>query len=250
MLVALALLLCLTIPALADTFDRREVQSRLVIAYQVSEAAHRALLPKGWEPIPLNAAIGQNLGLNLTERILAVDAQGKAIGAGRSRDVILYVNGRNPQTNETRVFIVLGYSEPHYGAGPLKVGIPASFESRISSETGRDGVSRIVQKWNVRAQEGGGVQVEAQYRRGAATYNTPGAPAGVRFFSGKDPDHHQIFKQSITAGTLGVPGGRGALIDRLNVRFSGPRMKAIFDGSERVVAVFENEYYGAEVYVP
>lgn len=246
---ALALALLVSPAAIADTLAQRSAETRLSLSYRVPDDAVQALLPGGWT---LNGRGGQgpNLSIILADRSLYQDAEGQPIAGGRTRDVIFTASASNPATNQTRTFVVLTLSPERATPGPYGVSIPATFETRMQVTTGADDKPTVEQQWSVKLAEGGSLDMLVRYQRGPVMRSV--SPAnGIRPYSAKTPDFYRIYKtesgvDAITAPNA-PPSGR---LEAATLKAAGARLSALFNGSERLLAVTEQPYYLREVWLP
>lgn len=242
-----ALAVLLAPPAFSDTLSQRSAETRLTLSYRVEDDAIQALLPKGWE-LNGRGGAGPNLSMIFTDRMLYEDAKGERIAGGRTRDVIFTASATNPQTRETRTFVVLTISPQRATPGPYGVSIPAAFDTRLGVSTGADDKPKVEQAWSVKLAEGGGLDILVRYERGPVMRSTS-PPNGVRPYSAKTPDFFRIYKTESGADPIHGPNIASRL-ETATLKVTGPRLSALFNGSERLISVTEAPFYLREVWLP
>src|SRR5579864_6079241 len=86
-------LLCLALPAAAETLIEQSAEHRFQLDFHVPDAALAKLLPAGWEPsiATSGAAKDANLRLVFIDRIHVTGPDGKPLGKGSNRVVWLAI---------------------------------------------------------------------------------------------------------------------------------------------------------------
>src|SRR5574341_256264 len=157
-----------TRPAWAETLTGSNVETRLVLALRVNQAALQGWLPAPWQVNPIAAAPSKdaNLVVTFVDRLLGQDAEGKLHGSGICRVVALTVPAKHPQTGESAPFVIRIYeSDLHEIPGDFKNSVQATVrrEQRQKGTNVEIGEGRDV--WEMRDTAGGTIDLQIEYRR-------------------------------------------------------------------------------------
>jgi hypothetical protein len=88
------------------------VDARVVLYFTVPSDALKERVPAPWQvgSVPAGPAKDANLAVVFVDQVLAQDQDGKPIGAGANRQVVLAAIGKNGQTGEVAPVIIGGFS--------------------------------------------------------------------------------------------------------------------------------------------
>src|SRR4051794_36435585 len=105
--------------ASSESLTELNVESRIVLAYAVTETAVRSLLPQGWTSAP--AETGPSQGANLTiifsDRLLVQNSDGQPLPDQATNQLaVVVVPAHQPDTAARGVMIVFGISARVAGA--------------------------------------------------------------------------------------------------------------------------------------
>lgn len=237
----------LSVPATAETAVGSNIDSRVVLAYKVNDAAAQAMLPEGWKllTLPNGPFAGANLLIAFIDRHLDLDPEGKPLDPFAGRSVAILNYGTKPDVSGVRFFVTRVYETPpvanSYGNG-VAAGI-----SRNSSVTGRaEGVRQQEELWSVRPDSGGEISLALSYQSGRATWSK----SEVMPYSNVTPDFHRIYRyQQLADLAMSAPMGK-ALNGDISFTSSVPELSGMFDGNEALVGVLAIPVYVREVFLP
>lgn len=237
----------LSVPATAETAVGSNVDSRVVLAYKVDEAAAQALLPEGWRllTLPKGPFAGANLLMAFIDRHLELDAGGKPLDpfAGRSVAVLNY--GTNPDVPGVRFFVTRVYETPPV-ANSYGNGVAARISRNAASTGPAEGARTQQELWSVRPEAGGEISFSLSYRSGRATWSASEATP----YSAVTPDFHRIYRyRQLTDLAMSAPMGK-ALDGEISLASSVPELSGLFDGTEALVGVLAIPVYVREVFLP
>ena len=236
-------------PAGAETMVQSDVDSRVIVALQVSTPALQKWLPKGWL---INAATqgpfkDANLMVIFTDMPYAVDASGKPSSTGNSRFAVLVVPVVNPKSDKPTYMVIGGYSaNPENIPGVYKNFKKASVR-RVQAFEGNDMEPGMGDDaWT--AQIGGTGTIELRFRHQRSTPARSKVEQHV--YSSVDPGFFRIYRVDSTMDLIkSVP----VKVDRLqsyqfNVKV--PELQDMFDGSEKFVALVAQPMYVRQIFLP
>ena len=247
--VLIAITFLLIHPAGAETMVQSNVDSRTIVALQVSTPALQKWLPKGW--LINTAAQGPfkdaNLLVIFMDRPYAVDASGKPSSTGNERFVVLVVPVANPKSDKPTYMVIGGYStNPKEIPGPYKNFVKASIR-RVQTFEGNDmefGMGDDA--WTV--QIGGTGTIELRFRHQRST--PARSKVEQHIYSSIDPGFFRIYRVDNTMDLIkSVP----ISVDRLqNYQFNVkvPELQDMFDGNEKFVALVAQPLYARQVFLP
>lgn len=236
---------------IAATPAHPETQTEYIVAEQrvsvgvaAKTEAVQAFLPPGWTVAAAPGAA--NLTLIFMDRTLQLTPDGKPLGAGMNRNLVLAVGARN-QAGETRTLIVGGYSaDPAYVPGAYKVNQPGTVTVARSETktTGKDGklVTQVAEQWQARGADGATVDLELAYTRDVPRH----AVFEQKVWSGADPEFWRIYRGEQATETL-----LSASVNRVAVKLKarGGKLGAAVDGTEKVASVVSTPFYSRRTFV-
>lgn len=241
---ALGLGLVLASPVSAETPVGSNVESRVVLAFKVDDAAANDLLPEGWTALtlPKGPFAGANLIVLFADRHLGLDPEGKPIDPYSSRYAALVAYGVSPDVAGPRMFVARTYETPPV-LGIYGNAVAAKI-SRAAAMSGEGAGRRHVDEaWIVEAGNGDRIGFDLSYHRGR-----PGWSSGeARPYSGASPDFHRIYRYDQLAD-LAMSAGAGRPLDG-EIEFEAS-VPPLLDGSQKPLAVTVIPVYVREVWLP
>ncbi len=233
--------------AKAETFIGSNVDERVTVALQVSEAAAQNWLPDGW--VVAAAGTGPFEGANLmvvfVDRLLQMNAEGELAGGGSFRAVALVVPAKRANTDERAPFVLRIYSA-HDSVGPYKNSARADVQRDVTHQRANIGGGTGNETWRVGANSGGDLTLHVDYQREVPV---PQAQE-VRPHSAVDPSFFRIYRvnQLVDVVNSGPAGIDRAPSYKLSV--SIPELAEIFDGTEQLVGISVIPSYARQTFLP
>lgn len=221
-------------------------ESRVVLAFHANEQAIQALLPEGWEVAPATAAAsrGANLNVTLIDRAIVLDADGKPVGSGISRYVVLGVPARHRATGNSATMIVGGISPEGAGAYGVYVTAATTHLSRSSDADGLEpGQAR--EEWAFTAASGERIELRLAYRRALPVKSHVDAV----IHSALRPAFSRTYRIDQASDLLRSGPAAVDRVDALTFQATGPRFAALFDGGETLLSVTAVPWYVREISV-
>jgi hypothetical protein len=230
-------------PVLSQTHTENIVsESRTSVSLRVKQEGLQAFMPAGWVPG------GPNLTLIFMDRPVQRTPDGKPLGSGVNRTLVLSATGRNSATGETKGLIVGEFSSD-------PAGVPGAYKTYREGQIGlarieigqvKNGAleTLVSETWSARGADGSTVDLALTFTRGA--------PAPVAFeqkvYSGADPNFYRIYKGTQASEVL-----RNATVNKVQsvtLKASGGRLGRVIDGTEEIVSISSAPYYTRQTYVP
>lgn len=244
-LVALALAALLPGVALAqEKLSGTNQDTRIGLAFKVSDATLRKLLPPGWESNPptTGPARGANLNVVLVDSVSAQDPEGKP--ATPNRGIAIVLPAKKTGSDAAGPMVIAGMFAPHYAPGAYGVFLPAkvSIDRKLHSDA--EGKATVEETWDVRG-EGHSIHFRIAYVRG-----TPArSKSEAKVYSGAKPEFFRIYR--VEQGT-DVARSIETGVDRVSsfsLKATGPKLSMLHEGSPQLVAVIAIPWYSRSVYV-
>jgi hypothetical protein len=238
-------------PARAETLSSVTTDHRTILNFRVPEETVRRLLPAGWQSAPPGSgpAQGANLALVLIDQIMAHDAQGRPATGGTNQFVVLAVPARNAATGAAGAMVIDGFSAKPEGApGAYGAYEPAEVRLERAVQAGPGDARRGEERWAVAAQGAGGNHLEVRLRYAAATPSR--AASEARVYSARNPDFYRIYRVEQGVDVLRSAPADVDRVEEFAFAASGPRLGALFDGSERLVAIVSLPAYARRIFLP
>jgi hypothetical protein len=239
------LLLLAAEPVLAaEKYVGSNVDSRTILAFKVADAAVQKFLPAGWEPdvTTVGPAKDVNLSVTFIDRIVNLDAEGKALDPVRIATLTIPAKMKGSETRGTILFCA--YVSDRAVPGPYGVSVHASANMERKVRIDPAGTATVEESWEFRSQDGDSIQLQMQYVRGPST---PGK-AEAKLYSAVKPEFYRIYRSEQSTDVV-----RSATADRVQkVQFkaSGPKLSPLFDGSEQLIGVTSNPWYTRQTFLP
>jgi hypothetical protein len=228
----------------AEKYVGSNVDSRTILAFKVADAAVQKFLPAGWEPdvTTVGPAKDVNLSVTFIDRIVNLDAEGKALDPVRIATLTIPAKMKGSETRGTILFCA--YVSDRAVPGPYGVSVHASANMERKVRIDPAGTATVEESWEFRSQDGDSIQLQMQYVRGPST---PGK-AEAKLYSAVKPEFYRIYRSEQSTDVV-----RSATADRVQkVQFkaSGPKLSPLFDGSEQLIGVTSNPWYTRQTFLP
>ena len=231
--------------ALAQTVTEWSAEQRCTLSVHVDDAALQKLMPPGWTIAPSTAPgnPGGNVTVSFIDRTIVFDGQGKQYRAGSSRYIVFTVPARNAEGVANNV-IISGLSPE--GAGAYGVNLTAT-TSRVqkSLATQAEENARVEERWEYAADSGDRVDLQIAYRRAPTTRSR----VETKIRSAVRPDFTRTYRVDQAADVI-RSANTPDRIESFTFKVSGPKLKTIFDGTEKVLSITAFPYYVREISVP
>lgn len=227
-------------------YEEWSAETRTSLSFRVNVAAVRSLLPPGWT-VTTSADNPDQTGLTVTfmDRHVVLDPQGRAVGTGSSRYMVMSVQASNAQTGQRGPMILNGISPE--GAGAYEVYQTASLASAERVVSGQaEQSSQIQENWRMVSASGDSVSLLLHYQQALPVRQQ----STIVIRSGKNTGYTRTYKIDQTNDALGAPGVVGSRISSLDFRVEGPLYSRLFDGTEVLTGVTSTPWYHREIYVP
>ena len=232
--------------AAAQAVTEWSAEVRTSMSFRVNERALQPLLPEGWTIVPSTGATnrGANLTVTVLERQVVLDPEGKPLKTGSSRYTVLTVPVRN-QSGQASTMAVMGISPEGAGAYGVYEQATVSRVERSSTATGEEnGAGR--ERWEFASSAGNRITVTLAYRRGPATRSR----GETKIRSAKNPDYTRTYKTEQASDLVRSTVTNVNRLDEWKFEAAGPKLAAIFDGTETLLSVTLVPSYTREVSVP
>jgi hypothetical protein len=236
-------------PAWSQKHVQSTLDSRVVLAYKANPGEVQRWLPNPWQSSPVASGPSKdaNLVVTFVDRLLDQDAQGKPTATPSYRVVALAVPALNPQTGVAGPLLVRLYnSNPDAVPGFYKTAVLAAVEREFSSTGVGTSLGMASERWTMKDDKGGMLELQLQYQRGTPVRGT--AEAKPR--SGIDPATWRTYR--IEQGTdvlKSIPTG----VDRMKsfgFKTNVAELQKLFDGSEQLVSVTAIPWYTRQTFLP
>ena len=237
----------LALPALAqEKFSGSNVDTRIGMAFKVSDAALQKLLPPGWEVSPPTSgpSQGANLNVTLVNMQTAYDGEGKP--ATPYRGVAFGVPMKRKDGGAAGSMIIAGLFTSNYAPGAYGVFLPARVTVDRKLGIDLDGKSTIAESWELRADGGHAIDVRVQF--------VAGVPANgkveQKVYSAAKPDFFRIYRFEMASEVVrSVPAGVDR-VSQVSFKATGGALGALFDGSQQLISVTSIPWYSRQVFLP
>jgi hypothetical protein len=234
----------------AETLVESNVESRLVLAFQVQESELQNWVPAPWQvnPVPVGPSKGANLSVLFVQNLLSQTAEGKpSLSSGVARYVVLTVPAKNAQTGEESVFVTRVYMTDDVKIpGPYKNALKADVrrEFTLKGENMAPGIG--TDEWEMKEAGGGSIEVRLAYNRSVLDR----AKWERKVRSSIDPNFYQIYRVDQCSELIkSVPGG----VDRLqNYEFHStvPELSKLLGANAKLVSIMAIPSYILQVSLP
>lgn len=235
---------------LAETPFESSVESRLYLAFHVSESDVQSWLPEHWQvsPMPTGPSKGANLTVIFAQTLLCETPEGKpAPSCGMARHVVLTVPAKHAQSGEDAVFVTRIYTT-------AADRIPGHYNNSVQADLRREFALKVENMepgtgsdfWEMKEASGGIIKVRFAYKRTA--HNRARWERKIR--SAADPNLLYLYRVDQSAELLkSVPAG----VDQLqSYEFSStvPELAKLLNDSAKLVSVTEIPCYMLQASLP
>jgi hypothetical protein len=213
--------------------------SRTTLLYHLSDQTVQKILPVGWQSAP--TAEGVNLQLLFSENIFAKNADGTT---GSNERVVTWVLPAKRMDSAEKVALVIGgFISKEKAPGPYGAWSPATSSLIRITTAGPDDQPRIKEAWKFTAESGDTINLEIEYKRGVLSHGKSEA----KIFSAVKDGFYRIYRVDQASET--IPAASPHLA---NVKFkaTGPALRQVFDGSERLVGVVSVPWFARQIFLP
>lgn len=237
------------LPATArtETFVGTNIDSRILVGWQVHPADIQPMMPEGWAPVPFPSGPlkGANLLMFLIDRHLQLDPGGKPGTPPNSRAASFATLARADEGDEVRLFVLKIYATPSdydpYGNAEQAV-ITRTTKTDGPADQGRT----RYENWRIQPAGGGDMGFYLDYTAGTRSW----AASKARPFSNTDPEFSRIYRyEQMVDVAMSEPLGK-ALNGGFNFTTSVPELMELFDGNQKAVAIMDVPVYVRKVYLP
>ena len=232
--------------AVAPQFQEWSAETRTSLAFRVNADAACTLLPPGWT-VAASAENPEQVALSVTfmDRHVVLDAEGKPVGSGSSRYMVMSVVASNETTGQRGVMIINGISPE--GSGSYEVYQPAATARAERSVVGLGlQQSRVQEVWEMVSDSGDSVTLNLGYRQGVPVRQQ----SRIVIRSGSNTGFTRTYQIDQTNDALGLPGAADTRIEFLDFRAQGPLYSRLFDGTEVLTAVTSTPWYHRDIFIP
>ena len=233
--------------ALGETFVGSNVDSRVVLAFQVNETAAQTWMPEGWtlSPFAKGPLAGTNLLVVLVDRHLARDAEGKPSKPSSLRGVALVSLASREGSDKPRLFVTRIYATPP-DYNPYRNAINARISRSTTLESSDNAAPVRTEEWTVKPESGGEMTLALSYVAGTGSWSKRQAMP----YSNVEPDFHRIYHYEQLADLLmSVPAGK-TLAGEVAFATTISEIAPMFDGSEKMIGVIAVPVYVRQVFLP
>jgi hypothetical protein len=233
--------------AQAQTLASKNADDRLLIAFDVPDAALAGLLPQGWTSAPFGGGpfAGADMVMVFIDSHRVVDPEGKPIYGGRYRAMALAAPAKAQGSDET-VFSVSHVYVSDASINPYKNSVGARVTREVvSTGTGADPAT-VRQSWSIAPDTGGMVALSLAYSEGM-----PGRSQGApHIHSAVEPDFYRIYRYDQFADLVMSGPAQLDRVASLALDITVPELSALFDGSETLVGILDVPWYMREIWLP
>jgi hypothetical protein len=222
-------------------------QARTSLTFKIPDATVQTVLPQGWVASPFSGgpAEGANLVVTFFEWLVVQDPDGKP---GKTyRLVGLSVPAKQNGKEATVVMVVAGLSSPDgYAPGPYGNFAAAKAIINRTLRVDDDGVSRAEENWQFEGESGDSIQLQLQFVRGTAARREVEA----KVHSASKPEFYRIYRIEEAVDVIrSAPGGTDR-VQNYAFKASGPRLSALFKGSEHLISITSFPWYSRRAFLP
>ena len=233
--------------ARAETFVGSNVDSRVIVAFQVNADAAQSWLPKGWNLTPLakGPSAGANLLVVFFDKHLARDSDGNPTTPSSYRGAALVSLASQAGSDEIRLYVTRIYATP-LEYDPYSNAIHAGI-SRSATHKAVDNSAPVrTEEWTVKPEGGGEMILKLSYEAGIPTWSK----GEVMPYSNTKPDFHRIYRYEQLADlVMSVPADK-SLGGETTFTSTIPELAPMFDGSEKMISVIAIPVYVRQVFLP
>jgi hypothetical protein len=232
-----------------ETLVGSQVETRTVLALRVSEAELQGWLPAPWRVTPITSGPSKdaNLLIVFRERLIDLDAGGKAVAGGVGREVVLAVPAKHPQKNEPAPVVIRVFTaDPQAVPGPYKNSKKVTI-LRMQTVKGSDaGPGNGEEFWDLEDISGGKLELRFQFQRALPARSR----TELKLYSSVEPSVVRIYRadqgvdvvQSVPSAVDGVKP--------FELQVTMPELRKLLNGSEQLVSIEIFPWWVGQVFVP
>lgn len=243
----LALSLAVGWPAAAETPVGSNIDSRVVVALKVDDAAAQEMLPADWTllTLPKGPLAGSNLLMVFIDRRLLLDPEGKPRDPHHGQALALVSYGMKAGEEGARMFVTKVYETPpvvsSYGNGQA-----AAFTRDLALSTSTDGPRHHRESWAIEPQTGGRIDLVIDYQPGRYGWSASEA----RPHSATNPDFSRIYRYEQMVDLAQSTALGRDLNGTISLQSDVPELSGLFNGSETVTGVMVVPVYVRDIALP
>jgi len=245
-LLALLLLLAAA-PAIAE--DRHvgdDLAARTILNFKVADAAVAKLLPAGWEVNPPTSGPTQgfNLSITLIDTLQAQDSEGKPLPL--SRVVVLSVPAKRSGTSEAGIVVVDGFTAPSHAPGPYGLYRKAAITMNRRAQADDTGRAVTKEVWEIKAEDGASLAIGLWFNRSEPQRGK----VETRIWSAANAGFYRLERADRVVDVVrSIPAGIEH-VRRFDFNVAGPKLVALFDGSEQLLSITAMPFYARSIHQP
>ena len=229
----------------ADKYVGSVAEVRTIVSFRAADAAVQKLLPEGWELDVANSGSAKDVNLIATflDQLASQDAGGKALNPVRAVTLTIPAKKKGSDTRG-RMVSAIYLSHSAFVPGPYGVNVYAdtNMERRVRIDPA--GASTVDEVWQFQASDGNSLQFQIQYVRDVPT---PQKYEDL-IYSAAKPDFYRIYR--IERSVDEVRGAGFNRVQKFVIKGFGPKLGALFDGSEQLIGVTSVPWYTRQTYLP
>jgi len=188
-----------------------------------------------------------NLLLAFHHLLLDQDAQGQALSDSGSRFLVCDIPARHPDSGEHGLVhfqMFTGGAIPGRFRDALPAHVMHDYHLREESAS-----TSIREAYQVHPEAGGLIEVQVTYHRGPLLRQTAGVP-NFPLWAAADPGIVRVYQEDSVQELLRNAFTGFNRVQDLAFRVTVPALADLFDGQERLVAVWGNPHYMRKVFSP
>ena len=220
------------------------IDSRVLIGFQVSDASVQPWLPEDWKllTLPKGPLAGTNLIVGFFDRKLQLDGEGKPAAQPATLGAELVAFAVKPGEEGSRLYVLRKY-EPAPFANTYGATKEAFVERTSTVEGGAPG--RKHESWQITT-DSGALSLDLAFAAGKVNW-VPGknAPVSASDASISRMQEYNQMMDLVMSSAVGKP-----LDGDFSFSTSIPELAAMFDGSEKLTGILSIPVYVRDVYMP
>jgi hypothetical protein len=190
---------------------------------------------------PAQPSRTQNVSVTFIDRIVNLDAEGKALDPVRIATLTIPAKMKGSETRGTILFCA--YVSDRAVPGPYGVSVHASANMERKVRIDPPGTATVEESWEFRSQDGDSIQLQMQYVRCR--------PLPAR----RKQSSTRRSSRNSTASTGPSSPRMWCAVRQLTGfrKFSSkplPKLSPLFDGSEQLIGVTSNPWYTRQTFLP
>ena len=233
--------------ARAETFIGSNVDSRVIVAFQINADAAQSWLPNGWNLAPLakGPSAGANLLVVFFDRHLARDPDGNPTTPASYRGAALVSPASQAGSDEMRLYVTRVYATPpEYD--PYSNSIHAGI-GRSAAHKALDNSAPVrTEEWTVKPEGGGEMTLKFSYDASMSTWSK----GEILPYSNTKPDFHRIYRYEQLSDLVMSVAADKSPDGEIEFMSTIPEVAPMFDGSEKLISVIAVPVYVRQVFLP